>query len=124
MTNKEMKATMTLFAVGLSMILLSACGGGSSSDTTTGAEPQPFFFRGVTESDVGLWKTDGTEKGTLLVKDFFPGTLLSKTRALTRIDNELFFFAMDWDDSSQDSLWKSDGTGAGTRKIKTFLTVS
>jgi ELWxxDGT repeat protein len=60
----------------------------------------------------GLWKTDGTEAGTLLVKDV-------NTGPLTLFDGNLFFFS-----SSLAGLWKSDGTEAGTEVVKTGLSQS
>jgi ELWxxDGT repeat protein len=54
-----------------------------------------------------LWKTDGTEAGTQLVKGVGGGTGSFFTE-LTPIGGTLFFRGPDF------SLWKSDGTTAGT----------
>jgi len=54
-----------------------------------------------------LWKSDGTEAGTVLVKDVDTGSL-------TLFDGNLFFF-------SSSGLWKSDGTEEGTHVVKTGL---
>ncbi len=63
-----------------------------------------------------LWKSDGTEAGTVLVKDVNPGTGSSNARELTRVGSEFFFMADNgttgWD------LYKSDGTPQGTVRVK------
>lgn len=56
---------------------------------------------------VGLWKSDGTEAGTVLVKEVNLGSL-------TLFDGNLFFF-------TSFELWKSDGTEEGTHVVKTGL---
>jgi len=63
----------------------------------------------------GLWKSDGTEAGTVLVKDINPGGISS-------IDNVLAFsgrlyFAAD-DGAHGRELWTSDGTPEGTAMVK------
>ena len=58
-----------------------------------------------------LWKSDGTETGTVMVKDIGPGSSGSSPSNLTNIDGTLFFTAgggHGWE------LWKTDGTEAGT----------
>jgi ELWxxDGT repeat protein len=57
----------------------------------------------------GLWKSDGTEAGTVRVKDIRTGTYGS---SLTNVGGTLYFTANDG--SSGYELWKSDGTDAGT----------
>lgn len=63
-----------------------------------------------------LWKTDGTEAGTLLVKDIFAGSSGSAIKNLVALNGQLFFVAAD---NTGGGLWKSDGTAEGTTKIKT-----
>ncbi|MCM2278880.1 MAG: hypothetical protein NDJ89_12465 [Oligoflexia bacterium] len=62
-----------------------------------------------------LWKTDGTEAGTLLVKDLLPGADSSSPLWLTSFNGLLLFTA--YNASSKRELWKSDGTEAGTEKL-------
>ena len=78
-----------------------------------------------------LWKSDGTEAGTTLVKDIFPGTRTyyqwyggsytfpnsSSPRSLTNVNGILFFTAVA-DQAHGEELWKSDGTEAGTMLVK------
>src|SRR5262249_1695405 len=71
---------------------------------------------------VELWKSDGTEAGTVLVKDIRPGSspygfpFSSTPRELTAVGDELFFSANDG--ISGRELWKSDGTTPGTGLVK------
>ena len=63
-----------------------------------------------------LWKSDGTEAGTVLVKDINPGgggSAGSLPNHLTAVDGTLYFTAFDPDTGIE--LWKSDGTEAGHR---------
>lgn len=69
-----------------------------------------MYFTGYsTAHGSEMWKTDGTEGGTFMVKDLYTGTAPNATSvsALTRVGSEIFFIA-------QSKLWKTDGTEAGT----------
>ena len=61
-----------------------------------------------------LWKSDGTEEGTVLVADINPESG-SSPRNLIAVGETLFFTANDG--SSGSELWKSDGTEAGTVRV-------
>ena len=61
-----------------------------------------------------LWKSDGTEAGTVLVKNIRPGNTSSSPHELTEFNGALFFLA----DANGLELWKSDGTAAGTVLLK------
>lgn len=66
-----------------------------------------------------LWKSDGTEEGTVLVRDIMVGDGNGDPRYLTDVNGTLFFSAgesLDWTSASQ--LWKSDGTEEGTVLVK------
>src|SRR5262245_30904868 len=65
--------------------------------------------------DGTLWKSDGTEAGTVLVKDLTPGGEISLS-FLTNVGGTLYFSANDC--LTHDALWKSDGTTAGTVLVK------
>ena len=69
-----------------------------------------------------LWKSDGTEAGTVMVKDInsagdafdmYMGT------SITNVNGTLFFAA--YNDSNGRELWKSDGTTAGTVIVKDIM---
>ncbi|MEO5563781.1 MAG: ELWxxDGT repeat protein [Chitinophagaceae bacterium] len=64
-----------------------------------------------------LWKTDGTEAGTAMVKDIFPGTASSAIRDCINVNGIFYFIAHVFNDYE---LWKTDATGAGTIKLKTM----
>ena len=66
-----------------------------------------------------LWKSDGTEAGTVLVKDIDLATTTTTTTpapTLTGVGGTLFFTADDGTHGRE--LWKSDGTEAGTVLVK------
>jgi ELWxxDGT repeat protein/cysteine-rich repeat protein len=65
---------------------------------------------GAAGNDIGLWKSDGTEMGTVLIRDrLFP-------QELTVLDGTLLFSALG--EASGRELWRSDGTEAGTALVK------
>jgi len=64
--------------------------------------------------DVELWRSDGTESGTVRVKDINPGPLESSPRGIVEVNGILFFSASD---VHGPELWKSDGTEAGTELV-------
>ncbi len=65
---------------------------------------------------VELWKSDGIEVGTTLVKDFADGTNGSNPFSLTSVGNTVFFRADDGIHGSE--LWKTNGTATGTVLVK------
>jgi ELWxxDGT repeat protein len=64
-----------------------------------------------------LWKSDGTESGTTLVKGIAPGTKGAFPNVPTLIDvgGSLFFTA--FDDQNHHQLWKTDGSELGTVRV-------
>jgi ELWxxDGT repeat protein len=78
----------------------------SANDGTTGQE---------------LWKSDGTEAGTVRVRDIVPGSGGSYPGGpfghnMQRVNGALFFVCM----YPGRELWKTDGTEAGTVRVKGF----
>ena len=67
---------------------------------------------------VELWKSDGTEAGTVMVKDINSGYSSSGagSTGITVIGNTLYFQANDGTNGAE--LWKSDGTADGTVMVK------
>ncbi len=64
-----------------------------------------------------IWKSDGTEIGTRLVKDIRPDPIsVEPPRFLINAEGTLFFAASDGLTGYE--LWKSDGTEAGTLLVK------
>jgi len=65
------------------------------------------FPAGETVARLELWKTDGTESGTKVVKSIYP-------EVMTTVGSRLFLFA---DDGTGMALWKSRGTASTTTKV-------
>ncbi len=67
-----------------------------------------------------LWKSDGSESGTVLLKDINTnGTNFSSSpEFLISHQGVIFFTALD--DSGKRNLWRTDGTGVGTFFIKSL----
>ena len=60
---------------------------------------------------IGLWKSDGSDGGTRLIRSF------DGISNLTEANGKLYFIAQD---SDQYEIWSSDGTSAGTTKVDTL----
>ena len=63
-----------------------------------------------------LWKTDGTEEGTVRVEDIAPGAANAHPSELVAFDGKLWFAAKDGVHGQE--LWLTDGTAAGTRLVE------
>ena len=64
-----------------------------------------------TSTPANLWKTDGTDAGTVLLK-----SISNSAENFTAVGNLLFFTG------PRDELWRSDGTPEGTGLVKDFST--
>jgi ELWxxDGT repeat protein len=73
-----------------------------------------YFTINADASSAGLWKTDGTEAGTIRIKE------VVAIEKLIAVDGQLFFFRGTFGPSE---LWTSDGTEAGTQIIKTLNSI-
>lgn len=69
----------------------------------------------VTLGNRELWKSDGTDSGTVRVQDIRPGTASSYPNSFTEMNGTLYFSANDG--VAGDELWKSDGTDVGTVQV-------
>src|SRR5215217_3307163 len=103
--------------------------GWSHPDTVTVMGKQVFFAADDGKHGVELWKSEGTEKGTKLVKDINTvkgnSNPNDKGDALTRsaeveklyvVGKTLYFRASDGKHGVE--LWKTDGTNKGTKLVK------
>ena len=95
-----------------------------SGDGSDGSDPHDLtpvggelFFAAATPDDGDeLWKTDGTEGGTDIVKDIDPDTSSSSDpRELFDFNGTLIFSADDGVDGNE--VWRSDGTESGTEPV-------
>jgi ELWxxDGT repeat protein len=76
-----------------------------------------LYFEASDETHVGdLWRSDGTESGTMLVRDIHPGTGGAGLAELTAVGDRLYFRANDRTYGPE--LWTSDGTGEGTAMVQ------
>jgi ELWxxDGT repeat protein len=66
-----------------------------------------------------LWKSDGTDVGTVLIKDIAPGSDGSYPEDLTKMGDKIVFSADDGVHGRE--LWISDGTEMGTVLVKDIL---
>lgn len=66
-----------------------------------------------------LWKSDGTESGTLLIKNINDGSKNSNPTEFSIVDNTLYFQAQDLENGAE--LWKTDGTENGTKIVSDIL---
>ena len=63
-----------------------------------------------------LYRTDGTEAGTTLIKDLNPGVASSLPEKIVSAGSLVYFAA---DDGTGKKLWQTDGTSAGTILVRT-----
>jgi ELWxxDGT repeat protein len=76
-----------------------------------------FYFSGFPDGLGGqLWKSDGTEAGTQLVKDFGAGREFTLLTTNAVVDGILYFDAVQ--EGTDSELWRTDGTEAGTYRVK------
>jgi ELWxxDGT repeat protein len=76
-----------------------------------------FFAGGEAGTGIELWKADGSDSGTVLIKDIAPGAASSSAPDGLVSAGGLVFFSAD-DGTVGRELWKSDGTEDGTVLVK------
>ncbi len=75
-----------------------------------------LFVHNDPEHGAEPWITDGTKRGTRLLKDIVPGPWSSSCRDFYRWKSRIFFSA--WDPDHGREPWVTDGTTLGTRLLK------
>lgn len=81
-----------------------------------------LLFYAYDDKGYGLWKTDGSEKGTRLIKYFNPrsnnaNVLRPKEKGKNILNGEYYFTASEVGFTNIE-LWKTDGTENGTKLVK------
>lgn len=120
------------FSVTASSSIHQTCDVSNGSGTVSGSDISNVaiscrkiaYFAG-TDATHGseLWRTDGTEAGTYMLKDINVGSLSSAPLNMTALGEMIYFVANDGTNGYE--LWKSDGTEAGTVAIQeTVLSLS
>ena len=95
---------------------------GISNRVTISALGSVFFNGNAGTTGMELWKIDGTEAGTVLVKDIYAGTSTSEILRFAALGNNIYFCPIYG--SLNRRPWKSDGTTAGTVPITINANVS
>jgi ELWxxDGT repeat protein len=75
-----------------------------------------FFVASDATHGRELWRSDGTDAGTVLVADIVPGANGSLPSQLTNVNGTLFFTISSA--ANGFDLWRSDGTAAGTVAVE------
>jgi ELWxxDGT repeat protein len=75
-----------------------------------------YFVATDDSTGLELWKSNGTDAGTVQVKGIYTGSASSSPSDLMVVGSALFFRANDGDICTE--LWKSDGTAAGTELVR------
>lgn len=96
----------------------SGPGSGIGYDYSDGAVLAGIFYFRASDDAQGneLWRSDGTEAGTYIVKDINPGAPHSAPFSFATMGNSVYFAA--FSPSKGIEVWKTDGTAAGTVLLK------
>ena len=79
-----------------------------------GADGAVYYVADDQTNGKGLWKTDGTAAGTILLRTFDPGPVVIDS--LFAVGDTVYFRADETATGTE--LWKTDGTPAGTVLVK------
>jgi ELWxxDGT repeat protein len=92
--------------------------GNGSPQRLTNVDGTLYFVANNGTNGNELWKSDGTEAGTAMVKDINPGSSNASIVKITSYKGKAFFRANSI--SGGYELYRSDGTDAGTQVLKEF----
>ncbi|MBL0339820.1 MAG: T9SS type A sorting domain-containing protein [Bacteroidetes bacterium] len=70
-------------------------------------------------NNIELWKSDGTDAGTMMVKDIYVGNASSYPSDFRDINGTLYFTA--YTNALGRELWKTDGSNGGTQLVKEII---
>jgi len=108
-------------------VMVKDINSGNKSSMRDNNEKQPFtvinnilyFYANDGVNGFELWRSDGTESGTYMIKDIYPGFNFmggygSYPKNFTLLNNIIYFIA---NDNAGTGLWKTNGTQSGTVKV-------
>ncbi|HWS81758.1 MAG TPA: hypothetical protein VN178_12110, partial [Rubrobacter sp.] len=95
--------------------------GSSAPDSVLRTKKWIYFQANTVKYGEELWKSDGTEWGTKVVKDIVPGQGDSGPEDIVSTGPRTTFFRA-WDKKHGEELWKTDGTEKGTTLVKDINT--
>lgn len=83
---------------------------------------QAYFNAFTPDTGFELWRSDGSEAGTVLVRDIQPGPAPFEPRLarLTAVGHQLFMIVVD-DATGTLELWRSDGSAPGTIRLRVLF---
>ena len=90
---------------------------GSSPQDLVSFKDELYFSANENSSNREMWRSDGTQAGTMSFNDFFGPFFSSNPGDLTTVNNTLFFRA-NGGGTDREELWKTNGTEAGTVLVK------
>ncbi|MBY0477045.1 MAG: hypothetical protein K2Q24_05325 [Chitinophagaceae bacterium] len=77
------------------------------------------YFAASSSNGRELWKSDGTDSGTVMVKDIWTGGFSSiSNHKAALVNGKLYFAASNGNTINGTELWATDGTDAGTYLVK------
>ncbi|MEN4760161.1 T9SS type A sorting domain-containing protein [Chryseobacterium sp. C39-AII1] len=103
---------------------------------TQGSLPEDPYFMSLNDNEVlfsadgngnnswgdyNLWKTDGTESGTVLIHSVYPAKGSFDQKISSANINGWVYFTGQATLNDDLGIWKTDGTTAGTQPVKTFV---
>ncbi len=91
-------------------------GGHSNASFLTAFGNHVYFAANDAKHGYELWRTDGTNAGSDLLIDIYPGKKSSAPQDITVSGGVLYFTART--ETEGEEIWKSDGTAAGTEMLK------
>ncbi len=111
-------STSISFAQSPALIKDIAIGNSGNPQYLTNVNGTLFFVANTDLTGREIWKSDGTEAGTTLVKDINPGSSHSMITKIVGYNGKAYFRANS--NVNGYELWSSDGTEAGTKILKEF----
>jgi ELWxxDGT repeat protein len=91
--------------------------GSSAPDKVLRTKKWVYFAAITAKNGEEMWRSDGTERGTKIVKDIVPGPGDSGAEDFVTIAPKTTLFRA-WDAAHGEELWRTDGTEKGTRLVK------